>query len=182
LTMQDVNVLVAFWSRTGATERLALAAALGAVQAKANIRLRWLREAALPHEADSVPEWRENRARMEKEYVAPREADLMWADLIVMATPAKVGRAAPEVQSCLDLMAALHLGGKLGCKVGAALLATAPPGVEGNSTLADLYVALARFHLILVPPRHNFADPLETARLHGQRVAEVTRALKSAPI
>jgi hypothetical protein len=40
---QDINVLVTFWSRTGVTEKLALAAALGAVQAKANIRLRWLR-------------------------------------------------------------------------------------------------------------------------------------------
>ena len=45
---QDVNVLVVFWSRTGVTEKLALAAALGAVQANANIRFRWLREAALP--------------------------------------------------------------------------------------------------------------------------------------
>ena len=36
----DVNVLVVFYSRYGKAERLALAAGLGAIQAKANIRLR----------------------------------------------------------------------------------------------------------------------------------------------
>ena len=175
---QDVNVLVTFWSRTGSSERLALAAALGAVQAKANIRLRWLRETALPSEAESIPGWRENRARMEKEYVAPREADLLWADAVVLGMPASLGIAVPELRSYLELMNGLGQRGKLGCRVGAALLSSARAGAETDSALGPLYVALARLDLILVPPRNESADPLETARLHGRRVARVTRALK----
>ena len=176
---QDVNVLVTFWSRTGLTERLALAAALGAVQAKANIRLRWLREPGLHQDADSVPGWRENRARMEKEYVAPREADLVWADATFIAIPANLSIAAPELRPYLELMASLHQRGKLGCKVGAAFLSAAPPAGQTDSLLAALCASLAQFHLILVPPREESADPLETARLHGRRVVEVARALKA---
>jgi NAD(P)H dehydrogenase (quinone) len=176
---QDVNVLVTFWSRTGLTEKLALAAALGAVQAKANIRLRWLRETALAHDADRVPGWRENRARMEKEYVVPREADLLWADAVVIGTPSNLSMAAPELRSCLDLMAGLHQGEKLGCQVGAAFVSPARRPGQADSLLAAIYVSLAQCHLILVPPRHESADPLETARLHGRRVAHVTRALNA---
>ena len=44
--MQDVNVLVVFPTRGEWMERLALAAAVGAVQGRANIRLRCLEAAA----------------------------------------------------------------------------------------------------------------------------------------
>ena len=41
-----INALVVFYSRHGETERLALAAGVGAVQARANIRLRRLKDLA----------------------------------------------------------------------------------------------------------------------------------------
>jgi hypothetical protein len=62
--MQDVNVMVVF--NDASSEPLALAAAVGAVQGRANIRLRRLRP------ADDM------------EYVAPRDADAEWADAILM--------------------------------------------------------------------------------------------------
>jgi NAD(P)H dehydrogenase (quinone) len=95
--MQDINVLVVFYSRTGRTEKLALAAALGAVQAKANIRLRWLREAADDWTIDGVAGWRENLERMEKEYIAPRPVDAEWADVIIIG----VRGAPPELRDYL---------------------------------------------------------------------------------
>jgi hypothetical protein len=95
--MQDINVLVVFYSRTGRTEKLALAAALGAVQARANIRLRWLREAADDQMIQDVPGWRENRERMEKEYIAPRAVDAEWADAIIIGT----NGAPPELKDYL---------------------------------------------------------------------------------
>ena len=82
--MQDVNVLVVFCSRTGKTEARALAAALGAVQAKANIRLRWLREPADDRSIQEIAGWKENRERMEKEYIGPRTVDADWADAIII--------------------------------------------------------------------------------------------------
>src|SRR5437016_395220 len=94
------NVVVVFWSRLGATERLALNAAVGAVQGRANIRLRWLRESSCdPNDA----EWQGCRARMEPEYIAPRPTDVEWAEALVLATPARVGAGAPEWQEFFKL-------------------------------------------------------------------------------
>jgi NAD(P)H dehydrogenase (quinone) len=99
--MQDMNVLVVFHSRTGVTEKLALAAAVGAVQAKANIRLRWLREAVDDRTVAAVPGWKENRERMEREYIAPREVDAEWADAIVIGA----NGTEPELKEYLGSLA-----------------------------------------------------------------------------
>ncbi len=72
--MQDVNVVVLFNSGDEAVERLALAAAVGAVQGRALIRLRRFH---------GTPESRE--------YVMPRDADAEWAHAFVIG-----GAAATE--------------------------------------------------------------------------------------
>jgi NAD(P)H dehydrogenase (quinone) len=178
--MQDINVLVTFCSRTGSAERLALKAAVGAVQARANIRLRWLREAADDQTVDSVPAWRENRDRMEKEYVAPREADFLWAEAMVIAIPANAGAFSTELDTHLESMKVLQSGGKLHAKVGTAITAGSTAG-QNDPALDSLYSALAGLNLILVPQGHAPAGgELESARLQGRRVTEVTRALKQA--
>jgi hypothetical protein len=89
-----VNVLVVFYSRLGSTERLALAAAVGAVQGRANIRLRRVADAADEGTIASVPGWLENRDRMNREYVTPREADVGWADAILVGITAGSPEAA----------------------------------------------------------------------------------------
>src|SRR5580700_4896267 len=99
--MQDINALVTFSSRTGSTEKLALAAALGAVQARAFIRLRWLREAVDDQTVNGVSGWRENRARMAREYIAPREIDFLWADVLMIGMPARDGVSSPELKTYL---------------------------------------------------------------------------------
>jgi hypothetical protein len=84
--MTEVNVVVVFYSRYGETERLALAAALGAVQARANIRLRRLKDLADDETIGRDPRWTENLERMGADYIAPREIDADWADVILVAS------------------------------------------------------------------------------------------------
>ena len=72
-----MNVLVIFSSCTGATETLALAAAVGAVQARANIRLR-----RLPDQSSGTGE---DLMRMRREYVPPAARDTAWADAVIIA-------------------------------------------------------------------------------------------------
>ena len=76
--MQDVNVVVVFYSRTGSTERLALAAAVGAVQGRALIRLRRLPDSADEADIGSDPEWKRNLVRMNKEFIALREKPMLF--------------------------------------------------------------------------------------------------------
>jgi NAD(P)H dehydrogenase (quinone) len=173
--MSDVNVLVTFFSRTGSTENLALAAALGAVNARAKIRLRWLREDVADEALDRVPGWRENRERMAREYIAPREIDVVWADALVLAMPMREDVTSPEVLAHLELLRALHSSRKLHGKVGTAFA----PESQDEPFLTSLCSALTEFDLILIPLSPTAAtDAREAARLHGRGVAEIARALK----
>ena len=107
------RVLVVFYSRCGSTEKLALAAAVGAVQARANIRLRRLPD------VEELAECSEETARMRKEYVAPAEADLLWADAIIFLLPPAIDSSSAECAAYIDLLRRLNAEGKLEGKAGA---------------------------------------------------------------
>ena len=79
MNVTPINVLVIFYSCSGETEKLALAAAVGAVQARANIRMRRLTDAG-----ENPIEGRAALARMRKEYVPPTAADALWADAVLI--------------------------------------------------------------------------------------------------
>ena len=86
--MSGVNVLVVFYSRYGDTEKLATAAGVGAIQARANLRLRRLKDLAGPDAIARDPAWTAALERLNMDYIAPREIDAQWADVIVVACPA----------------------------------------------------------------------------------------------
>jgi NAD(P)H dehydrogenase (quinone) len=155
--MQDVNVVIVFYSRTGLTEKLALAAAVGAVQAKANIRLRRLPETAGEETIARDPAWKENHQRMSWEYIAPREADAAWAEGLVVAIPEWMSLASPEVKAYLDSLT----GGKMAAAIGP----------------ADLDLALSKAGLTVVPPASG-GDAIGRATSQGVRLAEAARAAR----
>jgi len=167
--MQDVNVVVVFHSRTGTTERLALTAAVGAVQGRAFIRLRRLPDPADQAIVESAPGWKENRARMDMEYVAPRDADAEWADAILVGIADGAGVLSADAERYFDSLAALRAQGKLEGKIGASF-------TQGLPT-ASLYAAMCRAGLITVPPMPD-PDALEAARSQGRRVADMARSLR----
>jgi NAD(P)H dehydrogenase (quinone) len=154
--MQDVNVVVVFYSRTGTAERLALAAAVGAVQGRANIRLRRLRDRA-------------DRATVDKEYIAPRDSDAEWADAIIMGMPADAETLPAAFKEYFDSLDALRDRGKLEGKIGASFM-------QGLWT-APLYAALCGAGLITVPAMPG-PDLASAAELQGRRVANAARSLR----
>ena len=83
-TQAPTNVLIAFYSRNGATaEALANAVAEGASAVRAEGRLRRARELVAPEIIARVPGWSATAARMNDAYEAPTEADAVWADAII---------------------------------------------------------------------------------------------------
>ena len=102
--MDQPIVLVTFSCQSGEVEKLALSAAVGAVQARALIRLRRLPDAGGSGEA---------LARMRKEYVAPTEADILGADALILAA----GSDDVPWQGFLNLFHRLQNEGKLDRKV-----------------------------------------------------------------
>ena len=164
-----VNVLVVFYSRYGATERLALAAGLGAIQERANIRLRRLADRADAATIAGDAAWSEAVARMQRDYVTPRPADPVWADLIVLATPP---RSEGEVEA---YAASLPSCGPMAGKMAAPLAA-------GNDTgaLREVYASAACAGLIVTPSMIDAGDGAASARLHGRALVRAVRTLKGA--
>jgi hypothetical protein len=163
--MPTVEVLVIFYCRTGAAESLALAAAVGAVQARAHIRLRRLPDDAA---ADPPPEPRDELRRMKKEYTAPTAADCVRADAIIFVAP---GGFAPgggaEWRECFAMLGELQSEGKLAGKAATAV-------AETELALNSLSETISGFRFTFVP-----ADPPDAASA-GRRVALVAAALAQA--
>jgi hypothetical protein len=153
--MQDVNVVVVFHCRTGSTERLALAAAVGAVQGRANIRLRRLRD----HAEEIV----------DREYIAPRDIDAEWADALIMGLPEDTENLSEAFQRYFASLHTLRDQGKLEGKIGASFL-------EGRWT-PPLYAALCGAGLITVPAMAG-PDPAAAAESQGRRIANAARSLR----
>lgn len=164
ITPGPPRILVVFSSTRGETEKRALAAGVGAVEARASIRLRRLTDERETASSDVLE-------RMEREYVPPALADLAWADGVIFC-PSK---GSPGVwTSCLDLIGRLGAEGRLDGKV--AVVASDPGHPLGVSA------SLLGCGFIVLPPlaatdSESRSDPIEDARIQGRRLAMVTRAL-----
>jgi hypothetical protein len=162
-----VNVLVVFYSRYGDTERLALAAGLGAIQEEGNIRLRRLADRAGAPAIAADAAWASALERMQRDYVVPRAADPVWADLIILATPP---RSDGEIEA---YVASLPECGPMKGKMAAPLAARNDAGV-----LRAVYASAACAGLMVAPSAIDGGDAIAGARLHGRALVRAVRALK----
>ncbi|HEY7442614.1 MAG TPA: hypothetical protein VH701_09365 [Vicinamibacterales bacterium] len=165
--MADVNVLVVFYSRYGKAEQLALAAGLGAIQTKSNIRLRRVADLADAATIAADPVWKQNLDRMNMDYVVPRAADPAWADVIILATPED---SSAELQRYVG---SLPSSGVMDGKIAAPLA----PG-NNETALKPIYAAAACAGLIVAPAQAPSSDGVASARAYGRRVSLMARALK----
>jgi hypothetical protein len=150
--MAQPIVLVTFSCESGETEKQALSAAVGAVQARAMIRLRRIPDTDAHRRTETL-------LRMRKEYVSPGEADVVGADALILAAGVETTEASQPWQTFLSLLRRLGSEGKLEGKVGAAIGGLSP--------------ALAGLGFVTVTPLSSDALAL------GRSVAEMARSLKS---
>lgn len=172
--VDDVNVLVIFYSRGGETERNGVMLAEGAVQAGAKIRLRRARDVAEEAVIAADPAWKAARDRMEDEFAAPRVVDAEWADVIAFGTPAGLGRLSPELAVYLEV---LERAGTLAGKIGTAFTSSYTVRMGSEGAVSGLQAALLGAGM-LVMPKPEGADDFERAHWHGRAVVELARALK----
>ena len=204
--MSSINVLIAFYSRTGVTEALARGVAEGAQAEGAEVRLRRAREIVGRDVMAKAAGWAENADRMNAAYEAPSEADAEWADAVVFGTPTRFGAVSSELKAYIDSLGGLWFQGKLNGKAGSAFTSTSTLHGGNESTSISLYNPMAHLGFIIVPL--GYADPsmfqagtpygasavsgqnstppsaddLAVARYQGRRVTQVAKALKSAGI
>ena len=201
--MSEIKVLIAFYSRTGATEALANAIAEGARAEGATVTLRRAREIVSRDIMAHAPGWEESADAMNAKYEAPTEADAVAADAIVFGTPTRFGNVSSELKAYIDSLGGLWFQGKLNGKAGGAFTSTSTIHGGNETTITSLYTPLVHLGMIIVPL--GYADPvlfragtpygassvsgqnnapptaddLEVARFQGKRIAQVAKALKA---
>jgi hypothetical protein len=155
------NVLVLFQTDCEYTEQMALAVAVGAVEAEGNIRLRRL---ATAFAVDVV----------HKGYGKLQQADLLWADTVVAGLESETPRA-EELAGLLQLLSELdpgELNGKQAWTFG-------PDGLVAGQTEAQIFVesALRVAGFMVIPAARLESGPAdgmtekmkEAGRLSGRR-------------
>jgi multimeric flavodoxin WrbA len=164
-------VVVTFYSRGGTTERVATAAAVGAVQMRAGIRMRRVPDLDPAAALAQFPEHREELRRMHKEYIPPREADLIAADVLVMASTADVMPASPEWRAYVDVLTRLHAEGRLRSKV-AAVVDTGPSARAFSAILERLGLSIV--------PASTGDDELARAMALGRAAVALAQATRAS--
>ena len=160
----ELNAMVVFSSRYGVTEKLALAAGVGAVQARANIRLRRLADLTAPEEIARDAKWSAMQERLQADYIAPREIDADWAHVVIFAAPIEevsepvaLAEANAYFKTCKDMR------GKL------AVVLTPSRDLLGSAAFAGFTV--------MPPPRNGFFDTA-AVKAFGKQACEMARALQ----
>jgi NAD(P)H dehydrogenase (quinone) len=203
-----MNILIAFYSRTGNVARLAEAVAQGARQTDgADIKLRRLDDLAPEEVIERDERWWRSREDQHARYPEPTLEDLEWADAIIFGTPTRYGNMSAELKLFIDKTGPLWVQGKLVNKVGAAFTSTATLHGGNEMTLHTIFIPMMHLGMIVVTP--GYADPamfaagspygassvsgpnadqspteadLAAARFLGHRVAAVTAALQRGGI
>jgi hypothetical protein len=163
-------VVVTFYSRCGATETLALAAAVGAVQGRTLIRLRRLpdHDAAAP----DGPDCADTLARMRKEYVAPTEKDILGNAALILVPQAGATPDSSEWTEFSAMLARLGSEGRLTGKVGAVVDTGNEVTVRSFGALLER-AGLRRANQGATPASSDLA---REATMMGRRVATEAQA------
>lgn len=173
-------VLVVFSSRTGTTEKLALASGVGAVQARARIRLRRLAEDERSDPGESAGA---EEARMSREYVSPTEADLEWADALALCPSFPPGDSTPglEWREFFAVLSRMGRAGRLDGKIAAVVAGLSGQDLSDSSRAQNGLGAALLSGLVVLPPAPAGEDPVVAAGVQGRRLAMVVRALDGKP-
>jgi len=153
-----VNVAVIYYSATGNVHQLARAAAAGAAESGAEVRLRKCREIAPPEAIAGNPDWASN-ARDAADVPEASVDDLAWADVVLFGTPTRYGAIAAQLKQFIDMTGPLWGEGKLAGKVYGAFTSASTAHGGHESTLLSLATVFHHWGGIIVPP--GYTDPIQ---------------------
>jgi len=166
-TPDPTRLLIVYYSRSGAVEALAAAAAEAAREAGADVRVRRAREVADAAAMTKVDGWTENAARQNALYEAPTHEDAEWADAILFGTPSYFGAMATELKNYLDLLGPQWKRGALAGKVGGAFAAASWPHGGSEVVTLSLYAPMAHLGMVILPTGYTDEAMLEAGSPYG---------------
>ena len=161
------RLLIAFYSRNGSVEALAVAAARSAREAGAEVRMRRAREVADEDAMGNVKGWLESARRQNALYEAPTKEDAEWADAILFGTPCYFGAMATELKNFLDQLGPQWKRGALAGKVGGAFATASWPHGGTEVVTLSLYAPMAHLGMVIVPTGYTDEAMLEAGSPYG---------------
>ena len=165
--LMPCKLLIPFYSRSGSTETLALAAAEGARERGADVRLRRAREVVGEDIMKKADGWFDHAKRMNALYPAPTTDDALWADAILFGTPCYFGAMATELKAFLDQLGPQWKKGQLAGKVGGAFVSVSWPHGGSEVVTVSLYAPMAHLGMIIVPTGYTDEAMLEAGSPYG---------------
>ena len=166
-TSEPVRLLIAFYSRSGSVETMAVAAAEAARVAGATVRLRRAREVVDTETMAKVEGWAENAERQNALYEAPTHEDAEWADAILFGTPCYFGAMATELKAFLDQLGPQWKRGALAGKVGGAFAVASWPHGGSEVVTLSLYAPMAHLGMVILPTGYTDEAMLEAGSPYG---------------
>jgi NAD(P)H dehydrogenase (quinone) len=166
-TSDPTRLLIVYYSRSGAVEALAAAAAEAARDAGAEVRVRRPREVADAAAMAKVDGWTESAARQNALYEAPTHEDAEWADAILFGTPSYFGAMSTELKNFLDLLGPQWKRGALAGKVGGAFAAASWPHGGSEVVTLSLYAPMAHLGMVILPTGYTDEAMLEAGSPYG---------------
>lgn len=152
--MSTTNLLIIFYSSTGANYQMALWAEQGAKEARANVKLTRIPETAPKEAIASNPAWEKNVENI-KDVAEVTLDDLEWADGIIFSFPTRYGSIPSQAQSFFDTTGGLWFSGKLVNKVVSAMSSAQNPHGGQESTILSIYKNMCHWGAIIAAPGYS---------------------------
>ncbi|MET0233036.1 MAG: NAD(P)H:quinone oxidoreductase [Kibdelosporangium sp.] len=156
--MRPVNAAIIYYSATGTVHSLAQAAAEGAEEAGAQVRLRKVAETAPPEAINARPAWVQH-IRATAGVAEARHDDLAWADVVLFGTPTRFGNVSAQLKAFIDTTGPLWAQGELAGKVYTAFTASNTAHGGQESTILALGNVFYHWGGVIVPP--GYTDPIQ---------------------
>ncbi|WFE41608.1 NAD(P)H:quinone oxidoreductase [Micromonospora sp. WMMD998] len=156
--MEAVHLAIIYYSATGTVHSLARAAAEGAAEAGADVRLRRVAETAPAEAINARAEWARHVQDTADVDVAAGD-DLDWADAVLFGTPTRFGAVSSQLKAFIDTLGPLWFHGKLADKVYSAFTASNTRHGGQESTILSLSNVFYHWGGIIVPP--GYTDPIQ---------------------
>lgn len=156
--MGSVKIAVIYYSATGTNHQMAEAAADGAKEEGAAVRVRRTKELAPKEAMATNPAWLAHHEATRDAMPEASLDDLDWADGLIFSVPTRFGGMAAQMKQFLDTAGPLWGQGKLAGKVVTAMSSASNPHGGQEATILSLYTTMYHWGAIVVAP--GYTDPV----------------------
>jgi NAD(P)H dehydrogenase (quinone) len=161
-----MKISIIYYSATGQVAEIAREMVTVAEKAGAEVRLRRVDELAPRSAIDANPRWAATVAGTADVAVATAD-DILWADAVLMGTPARFGNIAGELKRFLDTLGGVWQQGLLADKVYSGFTSAGTLHGGHESALLALTNSFHHFGGVVVAPGYTHAGKMVDGNPYG---------------